>query len=199
MERKIMDKQNTMNQRDKRKRIVRLFFSFFKIGLFTVGGGMAMIPLIEDRVLREKWLKPEDMVDCIAISQSLPGVIGVNMATYVGRKTAGPVGSLVATLGITLPSFLIILILSYFLEQVGANPRLEGALMGIRAGVCGLIAVTLFRMGKRTLRSPFAWTMALGALIAVVVAKVSAALVVGVALACGWIYGTVKKRRENHG
>ena len=119
---------------------LRLFWEFFKIGIFTIGGGMAMIPQIQQVVVKDKgWLSEEEMVDCIAVSQSMPGVIAINSATYIGRKTNGFSGAAAATTGVITPSFLIIILIVSFLGMVGENHYIQGAFVGIKAAVCGLI------------------------------------------------------------
>ena len=119
----------------------QLFWSFFKLGLFTIGGGMAMIPLIQGIVVdQKKWMSEEEAVDCIAVSQALPGVIAINMATYIGQRKKGLSGALAATVGVMLPSFIIIILIVLLLKGIGDNPYVEGALMGIKAAATGLIA-----------------------------------------------------------
>ena len=98
-----------MSEKSKKTYNRNLFWEFFKIGIFTIGGGMAMIPQIQQGVVKDKgWLSEEEMVDCIAVSQSMPGVIAINSATYIGRKTNGFSGAAAATIGVIAPSFLII-------------------------------------------------------------------------------------------
>ena len=96
-----------------------LFWEFFKVGMFTIGGGMAMIPQIQQVVVEDrKWLTEEEMIDCIAISQSMPGVIAINSATYIGSRISGIKGALSATLGAVMPSFMIIIAVVMFLGAI---------------------------------------------------------------------------------
>ena len=98
---------------------LQLFWTFFKLGLFTIGGGMAMIPLIQDIVVdKKKWMTEEEAVDCIAVSQGLPGVIAINMATYIGQTKKGILGAIVATIGVILPSFIIIILVMPLIKFV---------------------------------------------------------------------------------
>lgn len=128
----------------------QLFTCFFRIGLFTIGGGMAMLPFIYKSVVEEKkWLTEKEMLDCIAISQSLPGVIAINSATYVGSRKAGFPGALAASVGVILPSFIIIIIVVKFLGTVGENIYIDGAFTGIKAASCGLILYSAYRMSRR--------------------------------------------------
>lgn len=127
---------------------LELFWSFFKTGLFTFGGGYAMLSLIQSEVLSHGWLSAEEIVNFIAVSESTPGPFAVNIATYVGRVTAGIAGALCATLGVVLPSFLVILIVARFYERFRKSKLVEGAMTGLRPTVIGLIAAALLSLGK---------------------------------------------------
>ena len=126
-----------------------LFWEFFKTGLFAVGGGMATIPFLSEMADRTGWFTQEMLADMIAVGESTPGPIGVNTATYVGYSVAGIPGGIVATLGLVLPSFLIILIVASFLKAFRSNRYVERAFYGIRPASVGMIAaacVTLMRL-----------------------------------------------------
>ena len=111
---------------------------------------MAMLPFIYKSVVEEKkWLTEKEMLDCIAISQSLPGVIAINSATYVGSRKAGFPGALAASAGVILPSFVIIILVVKFLGAVGESSQIEGAFMGIKAASCGLILYSAYRMSRQ--------------------------------------------------
>lgn len=127
---------------------LELFWTFFKTGLFTFGGGYAMLPLIQAEVLGHGWVGMEDIVNFIAVSESTPGPFAVNMATYVGRVTAGVGGALCATLGVLLPSFLVILIVARFYEAFRKSRVVEGAMTGLRPTVIGMIAAALLSLGR---------------------------------------------------
>ena len=122
---------------------LQLFLSFFKIGLFTFGGGYAMLPLIQETVLGHAWLDSETLVDFIAVSESTPGPFAVNIATYVGSQTAGIFGSVCATAGVVLPSFLIILLVAAFYTRFQKNRFVAGAMSGLKPAVIGLIGAAL--------------------------------------------------------
>jgi len=169
-----------------------LFWEFLKIGLFTIGGGMAMIPQLQQIVIDKKWLEEDEMIDCIAISQSLPGIIAINMATYIGMKLRGLRGALSATLGVILPSFVIIIAVVTLLDSIGENTYIQGAFIGIKAAVCGLILVTVVRMGKKILRSVFAWILAVLAFIAIVGFGINAIWAILAGAIAGIVYNTVK-------
>lgn len=124
-----------------------LFWTFFKIGLFTFGGGYAMLPLIQSEVIAHGWMETADIINFIAVSESTPGPFAVNISTYVGRITAGIGGSVCATLGVVLPSFLVILIVARFYERFRRSRIVEGAMTGLRPAVIGLIAASLLSIG----------------------------------------------------
>lgn len=128
---------------------LKLFISFFKIGAFTFGGGWAMIPLIEREVVdKQNWIKREDFVGALAIAQSLPGVLAVNISILIGNKLRGLKGCLMATLGTILPSFLIILAIAIWFVQTYDNPVVERIFKGIRPAVVALIVSPVFSTAK---------------------------------------------------
>lgn len=122
------------------KELVNLFFIFFKLGLFTFGGGYAMIPQIKEIIVEKKgWLSEDEMLEIIAIAESTPGPIAVNMATYIGYLRKKFWGSFFATLGVVLPSFIIILLISLVYKQFASNKYVQYAFVGIKAAVAFLI------------------------------------------------------------
>ena len=126
------------------------FKTFFKIGIFTLGGGYAMIPLIEEEVVNnKKWVTKDEMLDLIAIAQSCPGVFAINIATFIGYKLRKTRGAICTTLGTAMPSFLIILAIAMFFSQFKDNPYVAAMFKGIRPAVVALIAVPTFNLGKR--------------------------------------------------
>lgn len=131
--------------------LLELFFTFFKIGLFTFGGGYAMIPMITQEVTARGWMPLSGVVDFIAVSESTPGPFAVNIATFVGTECAGPIGGICATLGVILPSFIIILIVAKCFMTVQNDPRVRAGLAGLRPAVVGLIAAAVFSVGKTAL------------------------------------------------
>ena len=127
--------------------LLELFLTFFEIGALTFGGGYAMIPFVREQVLAHGWLSEEELLNMIAVSESTPGPIAVNMATFVGSEQAGVLGSAFATLGVVLPSFIIILIISALLKNFLKYNGVKAFLSGVRPAVVSLIlgtAITLF-------------------------------------------------------
>ena len=121
------------------KLLFLLFFEFFKIGLFAVGGGLATIPFLNQLAMKYPWFTVETLVDMIAISESTPGAMGVNMATYAGFTTSGLAGSLAATVGLVLPSIIIIIIIAGFLRQFKDSPAVKAVFSGLKPAVAALI------------------------------------------------------------
>lgn len=141
--------ENRMKKKS-RNALIELFLCFAKIGMFTFGGGYAMIALIENTcVEQKKWLTHEEMMDIAVIAESTPGPIAINTATHVGYKRAGVVGALAATIGMVLPSFTIIFIISMFLERFMEFPLIANAFQGIKIGVGLLIFDAGLKMLKK--------------------------------------------------
>lgn len=125
---------------DKMKKLLELFAIFFKIGLFTIGGGYAMIPQIQDEIVnKKKWIDDEEMLKIVTIAETTPGPIAINLATYIGYKQKKILGSLFSTLGVILPSLIIIIIISYFFMQFIENKYVAYAFYGINLAVAILI------------------------------------------------------------
>ena len=119
---------------------LQLFYEFFKTGLFAIGGGMATLPFLYDMAERTGWFTAAQIADMLAVSESTPGPIGVNMATYVGFASAGPLGALVATLGLVTPSIIVILIVAAFLKSFRDNRYVNAAFYGLRPASTAMVA-----------------------------------------------------------
>ena len=126
---------------------IELFLTFLKIGAFTFGGGYAMLPLIQSEVEGHGWLTQAEVVDFIAVSESTPGPLAINMATFVGIRTGGVFGAVCATLGVVLPSFVIILIVAKFYEKFRKSHAVDGVMYGLRPAVIGLIGAAFLSVG----------------------------------------------------
>ena len=173
-----------------------LFWEFFKIGMLTIGGGAAMIPQMQQTAVKDKgWLTDDEMLDCIALGQSLPGVIAVNMATFIGYRKRSIAGALTATFGVVLPAFLSMIAVLAFLYVVGNSDCVAGAFTGIKAAVCGLIGVTSFRLLKQMCGSEkpmiaFNIVMSAGALVLVgffgitAIAVILGGIIIGILFNC---------------
>ena len=171
-----------------------LFTTFFRIGLFTLGGGYAMIPLIEEEVVnRKKWVSKEEMLDLIAIAQSCPGVFAINIATFIGYKLNKVRGAIATTLGTALPSFLIILAIAIFFKQFEDNKVVAAIFRGIRPAVVALIAVPTFRLGQRAKLNKFTIWIPVFCALAIWALGVSPIYIIIIAGVAGYLYGRFVK------
>lgn len=127
---------------------LQLFWTFFKIGAFTFGGGYAMLPLVQAEVAAQGWMSQEELVNFVAVSESTPGPFAVNVSTYVGMETGGLPGALCATLGVVLPSFVIILIVAKCFEKFQKSRVVHGCMQGLEPAVVGLIAASVVSVGQ---------------------------------------------------
>lgn len=144
---------------------LEIFLTFFKVGAFVFGGGFAMIPIIEREVVTKKhWVSEEEFIDLIAVTQSAPGPVAVNSAVFIGYKLSKLPGAIVALLGTVLPSFLVILTFALFLASQQNNQALEKFFAGVRPAVVALILGAGLKMGRKVIRSAFAFSLAIAAL-----------------------------------
>jgi len=146
------------------KKLLQIFWTFFKIGPVTFGGGFAMIPLIEKEVVDKKnWLKSEDVTDIFALAQSVPGAVAINSATFIGKRIGGIRGAIAALLGVSLPTFLIVLTLGILYSLFQSNPKVAAAFLSIRASIVALIVYAAIKTGKTAIvdKSTF-WLFVVG-------------------------------------
>lgn len=179
--------------------LFKSFKVFFKIGLFTLGGGYAMIPLIEKEVAeKHKWMTREELLDVIAIAQSCPGVFAINVSTFVGYKLHKLRGALCATLGTALPSFIIILLIAMFFRRFQDNAVVAAAFRGIRPAVVALIAVPTFNMARSARITPANCWIPVGSALAIAALGVSPVAIIITAGVCGWAYGKLTMPPTKH-
>ena len=171
---------------EKRVSLWEIFLVFAKIGAFTVGGGYAMIPLIQAEMSRRGWIADEDLPDIVALSQSAPGVMAVNISIFAGHKLRGVKGSIAATLGSILPSFLIILAIAMFFTAFKDNPWVERAFKGIRPVVISLIAVPMVKMAQKSCKNVWHWALAIVSLVLVSFLNVSPIYIILCVLVLGF-------------
>ena len=178
--------------------LLKMFWGFFRIGAFTIGGGYAMLPLMErEFVEKQKWINAEEMVDIIALAQSLPGVIAVNTSIFIGYKLGGVIGAVVALMGVVLPSILIILAIALLLINIKDSQYAQRAFAGVRAGVAALIGIAAARLSKRAIRDIWGILLAAGGFIAVVFFDVHAIYVILAGAVTGYIlYGVLRVKKE---
>lgn len=184
--------------------MLTMFLEFFKTGLFAVGGGMATIPFLYEMAKKYSWFSESTIADMIAISESTPGPIGVNMATYVGFNGFGILGGIIATAGLILPAFIITLIIAKFLTRFGESKIVKSAFYGIRPAVAALIVIALFAVLKTALLpgcdfSSFAhfigtvnykpWILLMVLLVAMKIKNFHPIVFIAAAAACGILFG----------
>ena len=179
------------------KRILTLFLTFFKIGAFTFGGGYAMIPLIQREIVEKHgWMEDEDILDIFAIAESTPGPIAINSATFVGWRVAGFWGAALATTGVVLPSFVIILLISFLLTGFADIPAVQYAFFGIRAGVLALLIKALWTMYKKNPKHPIGYGIMAAAFIITAFFDVPVLAVIVGCAAVGLISSLIQWRKE---
>ena len=174
----------------------KIFAVFAKIGAFTIGGGYAMIPLIRDEMSRRGWISEEELPDIVALSQSAPGVMAVNISIFAGHRLRGLKGSIVATLGSVLPSFLAILAIAMFFTAFKDNPWIAKAFQGIRPAVIALILVPMVDMARKSCKKWWAWLLAVLSLVAVAFLSVSPIYIILCVAVLGF---SVTRLREKKG
>ncbi|MBQ4639920.1 MAG: chromate transporter [Clostridia bacterium] len=178
-------------------RLLTLFLTFLKIGAFTFGGGYAMIPLIQKEVTENhKWLSDEDILNIVAIAESTPGPIAINSATFVGYMTCGVVGSVLATLGVVLPAFIFIALISLLLQNIMDIQAVQYAFMGIRAGVLALVIKALISMYKQCPKNLVAYIIAGLAFAVTLLTDISILYVIIACAVIGLVTSMVMKKKE---
>lgn len=166
--------------------LIDLFVSFFKIGLFTFGGGYAMLPMLQREVVdRHHWATEEEILDYYAIAQCTPGVIAVNTATFVGTKLRGALGGAVSTLAVITPSFIIITIISTMLQNFASYEIVQHALAGIRVAVAALVVSSVIKLYKKGVKGALSNGIFAAALLLIVLLDLSPVIIVAMALILG--------------
>ncbi len=180
------------------KKLWLLFFTFAKIAALVVGGGLAMLPVIEETFVRKKkLLSSEELLDVVALTQTVPGIIAANASVAIGTKIAGFPGAVAALAGAVFPSFAIIVIIAWLFPTLSPdNPYWLGVFAGVRAGVTGLIAVTAWKLAKKTITGFFEATAATLFLLAAL-AGISPGIIIICAIVCGIIYTGICSGRIN--
>ena len=195
----IIIRKNTIDEEKEMKRtqnLISLFLIFMKIGLFTFGGGYAMIPLIQrETVDNKKWISDKDILDIVAIAESTPGPIAINAATFIGYRVGGFLGAMAATVGVVLPSFTIIAAISYVLAAFQNVVWIQYAFNGIRAGVLALIVKALWSMYKQSPKGVFSYLIMFGAFAVTAFLPVNVVFVILFCAAAGIVQTLITGRR----
>ena len=176
---------------------IDLFRIFLKIGFFTLGGGYAMIPQIESEIVdRHKWMDRKDFLDLIAVAQTCPGALAVNMSVYIGYKLRKMRGAICATLGVALPSFVIILLIAMFFHQFQDNEVVRSVFNGIRPAVVALICAPVFSMGRAARISWINCWIPIACALLIWLLEVNPIFILTAAGMCGYLYGLLIKPTE---
>lgn len=171
------------------------FLTFFKIGLFTIGGGYAMIPLIEAEIIeKKKWIGKDEFTDLLAIAQSCPGIFAVNISIFIGYRLRKVKGALVTCLGTALPSFIIILLIALFFHQFKDNEIVAAIFRGIRPAVVALIAVPTFNLAKKAKLNRYTFWIPIASALLIWLLGVSPIFIIIAAGVAGFFVG--KKNRD---
>lgn len=177
---------------------IKLFWSFLKIGGFTIGGGMAMIPLMEAEIIRKhQWLTKDEFLDIMAASQAIPGIFAINMASHIGYKVGGLSGAIISSIGNIIPSFVIILLIAIGFRHIDENPYIEAVFKGIRPAVVALIALPVFNMAKAARLTRYNIWLPVVSTLLIWLSGVSPVIIVAAAGSGGYIYGRYLKQRSN--
>lgn len=173
-----------------------MFITFVRIGTFTFGGGYAMIPLIQEEVVKKKkWIEEREFIDMLAMAQSAPGVMAINTAIFIGYKMRGFKGSLITAIGTALPSFIIILLIAIIFTSFRENPVVERIFKGIRPAVVALIAAPLYKMGKSAGITWKTIIIPIAAVLLIWLGGISPVWIVVAAILGGILYGTINAKR----
>ena len=179
-------------------RLAELYLAFFRTGIFTFGGGLAMMPMLQKELIEKKhWLTEEDLIDYYAIGQSTPGTIAVNVATFVGFRQAGVLGAIVATLGIISPSIIIITILAGTINSISEYPKVQAALKGINVAVAALLTTVIIKFAKKTIKNVWNVLFMFAAFICIFWFKVPSFIIIIAAILLGCLNVVrLKKKAE---
>ncbi|HEY4543113.1 MAG TPA: chromate transporter [Tissierellaceae bacterium] len=181
------------------KELLELYTIFFKIGGFTFGGGYAMLPILQEELVKKrKWATDEELLDYYAIGQVTPGIIAVNTATFIGQKQKGIIGAIVATLGLVTPSLIFISIISRFMKEFQQNQIFQHAFSGIQVVVVALILSVAIDMSKQTIKDKIGLILAIFSFAAIAIFKLSPIIVVIVSSIVGlFAYKDIDFSKEN--
>ncbi len=174
---------------------LQLFLAFAKIGAFTLGGGYAMLPLIQNEIIKKGWIPEEDFPDIVALSQSAPGLLAVNISIFIGYRLKGIKGSIIATAGSILPPFLIILIIAMAAADFKDNPTVMKIFQGIRPVVVSLIAIPMLQMARKANTKWWMWLVSAAALISVAFLNISPIYILIVTIVTAYAVAKLRERR----
>lgn len=178
-------------------KLLDLFLIFLKIGTFTIGGGYAMVPLIEREIVdNKKWIDKNDFIDMLALAQSSPGPIVVNTSIFVGYEIGGVLGSIIAVLGSIVPVFIIMLVIAMYFIGIKDNPIVERIFKGIRPAVVALIAAPIIRMGKNAKINKKNIFVPIVSVLLIVYFKISPIYVIIISAIGGLLHGFIRRKKR---
>jgi len=184
------------NVTTKIKSLLELYSTFFFVGLTTFGGGLAMLPIVEHEVCdKKKWVTEDELMDYYAIAQSTPGIIAVNVATFCGKKIAGTMGAILATIGVVTPSIIIITAIAKFIDIINQINWVRKALMGINVAVAANLTYTAYNFTKRSVKNVGGAILYLLAFVLIFFFKVRSVWIVLSAMSIGIVYYWIMKRK----
>lgn len=181
----------------KLKSILELYFAFAKIGTFTFGGGLAMMPMMQKELIdRKHWITEDELIDYYAVGQSTPGIVAINVATFVGYKIAGVFGGIFASLGVVTPSLVIIMLLAGAINSISDFPLAQKALKGINVAVAALLTYTVVNLGKKTIKNIWNALFAGLAFILVFFFKAPTVVIIFISLLAGVLISFFNLRKQ---
>lgn len=176
--------------------LLDLYWTFAKIGTFTFGGGLAMMPMMQKELIEKRhWITDEDLIDYYAVGQSTPGIVAVNVSTFVGYKKFGVIGGIFGTLGIVTPSLVIIMILATAINSISEFPRVQAALKGINVAVAALLTSVFVKFVKKTIKNIWHVLLMLAAFICVYAFKLPSFIIILTAILIGVLL-TIRTQKE---
>ena len=183
--------------KNKIRELMALYLAFLKIGAFTFGGGLAMMPIMQRELIEKRgWLNDEELIDYFAIGQSTPGIIAVNVATFVGYKRLGIFGGIIATLGVVTPSWVIIMLLAGAISSVDKYPLAQKALHGINVAVAALLTSVIVKFSKKTIKNVWNAVFMLLAFVLIYFFKVQSVWIIIAALIIGSLLTLYRQKRS---
>ncbi|POZ93575.1 chromate transporter [Petrotoga halophila] len=187
-----------MSEKGKSKILLKMFITFFKIGLFTFGGGYAMIPLMEKEVVEnKKWVEKDKFTDTVSLTQTIPGAVAINLSILVGYNIRGVLGSVISTIGVSLPSFIIILVIAFTLTKTAGLSVLQSAFEGIRPAIAALIVYAGISLSKSVKWSIPLVLLTAGAFVAIGAFKINPIYIIVIAFIIGSLYSMPQGRKKS--
>lgn len=185
-----------MEKKNKFLQLLDLYFTFAKIGAFTFGGGLAMMPMMQRELVQSHgWITEEDLIDYYAVGQSTPGIIAINVATFVGYRQAGIIGGIIASLGMVTPSLVIIMILAKLINSISEYPLIQKALKGINVAVAALLTNVIVNFAKKTIKNVWNAVFMVIAFVLVFFFKLQSFYVILAAIVTGIVITVIKQKK----